>query len=429
MKNSKIDWLLEYVNNLNISYKSILANTKFDFSEDKIKIFFHKKRMSHFLMGEDWKIVPITFEVWPSLSCDARCPLCTYSLNHARKEADKLENLILANTDDYQKLFAKFRVAGVNSLIFTGGGEPTLHPDLPRMTKAAFDNELGWGMFTHGLQLTEKTVHNLLASNPRFLRISINSGSHEGHKQEYRIGLHTYDKVRENAIMAAKISNEYKRCIGLGYALNGKISIEELEGIASFIIDVFEKSGGGLKSIAFRPKVHYYNSKGEPVKKQPFVTELAELPQRIEAHITSRVKKITGNELKIDLKTGMFDRLVKSEPANTIASNWTGSIDHLGTGYLLSELNGSPWQNSSYGNFVNTDDFFDVWNGIERLRLSNEIENGQILAPAHHKISHIDDALKEIRNSIGTLTKAEINEFYTLFENKNFNKPSNWDFL
>lgn len=149
----------------------------------------------------------------------------------------------------------------VKSLIFTGGGEPTLHPELDKMVKEAHDIGLEWGMFTHGLKFNEILIHSLLKYSPRFLRISVNSGSAFGHKQEYRIGLHTYELVKQNAILAAKISKEYRKCIGLGYAINGKISNQELIGIKEFILDVFERSIGALKSVAFRPKVLYYNSK------------------------------------------------------------------------------------------------------------------------------------------------------------------------
>lgn len=64
----------------------------------------------------------------------------------------------------------------------------------------------------------------------------------------------------------------------------------------------------------------------------------------------------------------MFQRL-SSEflPSSSISTGWTGSIDHMGVGYIISELNGSPWENSSFGNFSDVDSFNDVWHGEKNI--------------------------------------------------------------
>ena len=425
----KIDWLLQYALELNRQFKSVSSKEKDDYSEDRIKIFFHKERLSHFLKGHDEKIIPITFEIWPSLSCNARCPFCTYSLNNAREEADKSQEIFLADTENYKKILFQFKEAGVNSIILTGGGEPLINPRLVEITNHIKKLDLSWGMFTNGMLLNEGNINDLLSFSPRFIRISINAGSALSHKREYRIGMHTYELVKNNAIVAATISHQYKKSIGLGYAVNGKITNEELLGMQNFITEIMERSKGGLASVSFRPKVVYYNTKGEPSIQQPHAKSLPDLIEKIDELIVSPLQARFKNELKIDFKKGMFRRLYNGAmPTNSIATGWTGSIDEKGSAYVISELNGSTWSDSELGNFE-ANGFSDVWQSHTRNSIVEKYAKGEILAPTHHKLSHIDEALKEIRVHIGLMSEQEINLFFELLEKEQLTKPKNWDFL
>lgn len=67
---------------------------------------------------------------------------------------------------------------------------------------------------------------------------------------------------------------------------------------------------------------------------------------------------------------------------------------------------------------------------MEKKILINEgYAKGLLLAPAHNKLSHIDETLKEIRSVIGIMTELEINSFFEHFKELNVQKPNNWDFL
>jgi len=426
---AKVKWLIKYVANLSNEYQKVLKDEREDFSQDKIKLIFHRDRFSNFLIGTEEKIIPITFEVWPSLSCNARCPLCTYSLNDARVIADKSDELFLADLENYKLIFEDFASVGVRSLVFTGGGEPTLHPHITEMTSYSNKIKLEWGMFTHGLNLNVKMIHELLDSNPRFVRISVNAGSARAHHLEYRISSNSYEKVKENVIMASRISMEYQKVIGLGYALNGKTSDAELEGIKKFVTEVMNKSKGGLRFVAFRPKVVYYYERGKPRRKQPAANNLSDLAERIQEKIIEPLAKRFGKSLRLDHKQAMFNRLVTIDSSIPAFGNgWTGQIDHRGNGYILSELNGSPWKNSCYGRF-NGSNFSEIWNSNKRRDLSKQYIVGNLLPPVHHKLSHVDELLSVIRNGVGVLTPQEVEDFYNEFTHIELQKPKNWDFL
>lgn len=425
----KINWLLNYAIALSARFSSVVANEREDFSEDRIKVFFHRDRFSNFLEGHDQMVVPITFEIWPSLTCDARCPLCTYSVNQARSIADKSTDVYLADTANYKRIIGQFKEAGVHSIILTGGGEPLINPHLSELAEHINNLGMAWGMFTHGMLLNETNIHSLLSSSPRFIRISINAGSAKGHEREYRIGSHTYDLAKKNTILAATISHQYRKSIGLGYAINGKTTSNELSGMFDFVRGVMEQTKGGLASVSFRPKVAYYDPKGNPSPVQPNSEALPFLIEQVDKLVIDPLKKEFSNDLKIDFKKGMFKRLYNKSPlSKSFTTGWTGSIDEKGRAYILSELNGSIWPNVQLGNFSDSS-FSTVWHGDKRTEIIAKYISGELLAPVHHKLSHIDETLTEIRNNIGMMTKDEISVFWGLFEKLNLNRPSNWDFL
>ena len=58
-----------------------------DVAFDGLRVLQHPERFRKFLMGQELDIVPVTVQMWPSRSCDVRCPTCPYRLTYARDEA------------------------------------------------------------------------------------------------------------------------------------------------------------------------------------------------------------------------------------------------------------------------------------------------------------------------------------------------------
>jgi MoaA/NifB/PqqE/SkfB family radical SAM enzyme len=84
------------------------------------------------------QIMPINVEISPSGRCQASCPECFYSGNQSGKILDTKTLL-----DQMEHM---------RTITWTGGGEPTLHPDFFELT--SFANRLGinQGLFTNGLK-------------------------------------------------------------------------------------------------------------------------------------------------------------------------------------------------------------------------------------------------------------------------------------
>lgn len=428
-RNLNVNKLLSKVSTLVADFEGDTRKAS-NLGHDAIKVLFHREKFSQFLLGLDVEIVPITFEIWPSLSCDARCPLCTYSINHARKIADTQPQVILADTEGYLRILDKLAASGVLSIIVTGGGEPTLNPDLPRITKAIQNHGMQWGMFTHGLHLSPELASSLLEQSPRFLRISINSGSAAQHNKEYRLGDMAYVRVMENAIAAGKMATEFGNTIGLGYALDGRVSDDQLIGIGDFIIRTAEASQLGVAFASFRPKTIYYKKDSDISIEQPRKEQLASIQERLFAHVIEPVERVFGKAFRIDNKEFLFQAAASSPVLNkAIATGWTGQMDHNGVAYITSELNGSPWKDAAICRLGGESGFSEEWSSESRRRVFEMYSTGVKRLPLVSKLAHVELLLQAIRDEVGILNEREVDEFWNRVVLPITVRPRNWDFL
>src|SRR6476660_3253081 len=146
------------------------------------KVVAHQERLALFLSGSEDDITPANIEIWPSLTCTARCHSCPYIGNGARRVADRnIDDVFLMPIGLWQRLAAEFSAAGGLSVTFTGGGEPTVNKNLGRFAAIARRFGLEWGLYSNGASLTPAIIDELLSYNPTFIRVSINSGSPAAH--------------------------------------------------------------------------------------------------------------------------------------------------------------------------------------------------------------------------------------------------------
>jgi len=95
------------------------------------------KELNEYLNGE--KILPINIEISPSGICNANCDWCFYK---NKQDNQIIDTQLMLKTIKDMEFFAK-------AITWTGGGEPTLHPNFKEFTK----NNLKQGLFTNGLKV------------------------------------------------------------------------------------------------------------------------------------------------------------------------------------------------------------------------------------------------------------------------------------
>ena len=100
------------------------------------KLLRHPQRLSNYLQGKD--IVPLTLDIDLTNRCNSNCPACA-GFRQSQKEILKL-GVIKRLLDDANRIRVK-------AVVFTGGGEPTLHPGLIELLELASE----WGLETLSL--------------------------------------------------------------------------------------------------------------------------------------------------------------------------------------------------------------------------------------------------------------------------------------
>lgn len=102
------------------------------------------ERFSQFIAGKP--VYPINIEISPSNVCDAICEWCFYKGTHTKPNKGAYIDIGVLET-----LIKDLRSLDVKAISWTGGGEPTLHPDFKRITDLANDLGFKQGLFTNAL--------------------------------------------------------------------------------------------------------------------------------------------------------------------------------------------------------------------------------------------------------------------------------------
>ena len=151
---------------------------------------------------------PIHWDIDPSSVCDHRCQGCPYifdgpvdpMLGVVRPESAKDKRTFL----DYARLihfFDEAKALGCKAITFVGGGEPTLHPRITEILRAAHERKIKFGIVTHlGRDYSGEFFD--AASNATWIRVSVNAGTQETYEDHQ--GRDDFDRAIANAELLAK---------------------------------------------------------------------------------------------------------------------------------------------------------------------------------------------------------------------------------
>jgi len=89
-------------------------------------------------------IFPINLEISPSGFCNASCPWCFYLKSQSKENID---------TQVLLKFIDLCQIFGTKAITWTGGGEPTMHPDFKKITQSL--KKVDQGLFTNALKVPE----------------------------------------------------------------------------------------------------------------------------------------------------------------------------------------------------------------------------------------------------------------------------------
>ncbi len=370
-----------------------------DLAFDGLRVLQHPERFRKFLMGKGLDIEPVTLQIWPSLSCNVRCPTCPFRLTDAKAQADNDENLHLMPLPLFRKILKSIKRGEIKSVLLTGGGEPLMNPDIGIMAEELHSSGLDWGGFTNGLALTTDIAERLLRAKPGMFRVSLDAGDPSLYKKMYAAESDIFELVKSNIIAAGKIASKlgYK-WFGIGFALIPNVTDTELVNIRNTFIDLLEKSNFGMNFASFRPRVVHHNN-GKVVIPQKWSGQYHNLAIRVRELIVLPIESKYREAVRLDHKFGAFadcDRDVS--PTGGWGHVWNPTLDHRGLGSIISHLAGSSNNPSRWDGVAEGKDFWESWKSDKRKKVLRQILEGEIKLPVANGARAVDAFLEEVRS-------------------------------
>ena len=213
-----------------------------NFISDGLNLMLHPHRVSKYL--EEGDCYPIYMEISPVGNCNHGCTFCSYDIMGYPGRMLETDPLL-----DFLDEAANY---GLRSILYSGEGEPLLHPDIVNIIIHTKMKGIDVGLYTNGHLLTDKMAAKILPSLT-FFRFSLNGGTRENYAKIHGVKPDVFDKVVHNASHAVRIRNSRGLSVDIGaqYVLVPENIDYLLKGIAAmkeacvdyFVIKPFVQHG------------------------------------------------------------------------------------------------------------------------------------------------------------------------------------------
>ena len=188
-----------------------------DIFNPQAKVLANVESVIRFIETENTPPVLVEFD--PSNACNHGCYFCISSYIHLpeSKDLETFDRSIMPK--DLMLGVCKDLVdMGVKAINWTGGGEPTLNPNLKYAIKYIGENsDIKMGMFTNGTLLDKFDLFDTIVDNLTWLRFSVDAGTPETFNWIRRPGKsQDWDKMYSNLKTLIEVNNSKGRKLGLG---------------------------------------------------------------------------------------------------------------------------------------------------------------------------------------------------------------------
>ena len=139
-----------------------------------------------------WRLLQIE----PAIACNLRCVMCPW-----REITKNAENRGLMSQEIWQSI--RPHLSEINSIDFTGGGEPLLQPNLSQWIAEAHDAGCKTGFLSNGLLLNKEKLKQIIEAGIDWICISID-GADAGMYEKIRIGS-SFERVCDNVANIAAL--------------------------------------------------------------------------------------------------------------------------------------------------------------------------------------------------------------------------------
>ena len=188
-------------------------------------------------MRKGLQVVPAQVQLVLSDLCNQDCHFCAYRMSNGfsseqfGEDGNKNPNRKIA-TKKALEILDDCKAIGVKAIQFTGGGEPTVHPDHMLILEYAQNLGLETALVTNGVLFRQDW--ELVLPRMKWVRVSIDAGSAEEYAKVRHVPQDLYAKVLSNVEqLAAEIEKQGTDCfLGVGYVLTRENWTDAYEGVA-----------------------------------------------------------------------------------------------------------------------------------------------------------------------------------------------------
>ena len=193
------------------------------------KVAHHREQIDALRRAE--QITPLHVELILTNRCNHRCTHCAYRTPGYPSSVDFHERDELPTTVALG-IVADSMALGARAMQFTGGGEPTLHPEAPAIMRAALDAGLECALVTNGSGLDRVYAEALRMA---WVRVSIDAGGAKVHE-----GIHRSKDFQRIADACQRFARDQKRRALFGMSF---IATPENATAAAVAVEFAETTG------------------------------------------------------------------------------------------------------------------------------------------------------------------------------------------
>lgn len=174
---------------------------------------------------------PVHVQMIISDLCSHDCNFCAYRMEgyttselfyDLNKEGARRHNPNrMIPLDKALEILDDCSIMGVKAIQFTGGGEPTVHPDHHRIFRTASDLGMDIALVTHGCLLTPE-VMRLFVNSGKWIRVSVDASNAATYSNIRRISQRQFDVSMSNLrtlVAMKRTDKDSELVIGFGFVV------------------------------------------------------------------------------------------------------------------------------------------------------------------------------------------------------------------
>jgi len=190
-----------------------------------LKVFAHYDRLKNSLKNKT--SIPVSIEFDITNRCNYACFNCTWKeyIKESRTHMPK---------KDIMRIIRDCASVGIRAIIFSGGGEPLLHPAVSDAMRLAKRTGLNIGLFTNGL-LLEGEVAKVVAESCDWVRFNLAAVTPEVYKKYHGVSISRFKHIENNIVKFNELTRHSgsKTIAGIGSTIN-YINFNDTSKLADF---------------------------------------------------------------------------------------------------------------------------------------------------------------------------------------------------